>query len=118
MTGPALSPPPPELQPPPPMVPPPMAPVAAAPVRPGGVTYACVLSIVLGSLGALAGVALFTLAAFLSWIPVPGLFFGASGGLLGPVCLAMRILGIVEAPRGLKGEPWTRWTMVVLFAIG
>lgn len=89
-----------------------------SPARPGGVTYACVLSIVLGALGALAGVVLFAFATLFSLIPFVGVIFGAFGGLAGALVLGMGVLGIVAGAQGLQGAPWSRWTMIALFGVG
>ena len=90
----------------------------AAPERPGGVTFACVLSIVLGSFGALGGLALLALgSAFTSVMPALGLL-GAMAAVLGLFVAAVGALGIAAGIVGLKGKAWARWTMVVLFGIG
>lgn len=91
---------------------------APAPVRPGGVTFACVLSIVFGSLGALGGLILVAGgAAFAAAMPFIGVF-GAVFAVLGVVFLAMGALGIAAGTMGLKGANWARWTMVVLYGLG
>ncbi|MHB8586525.1 MAG: hypothetical protein ACYDDF_11925 [Thermoplasmatota archaeon] len=92
--------------------------------RPGGVTFACILSIVLGILGIIAGATLFLVASALTALfgtlfgPLIGAIPFAAGTVLGGIPLGLGILGVVAGSQGLKGAEWARWTMVVLFAIG
>ena len=110
-----MSPPPPPAYAPVTAVSPESGPGAAA--RPPGVTYACVLSIVLGCLGAMAGLFVLAFSAAFAAFPVVGLF-GVFFAFFGILFLAMAAVGIVAGVQGLKGADWARWTMVVLFGVG
>ena len=91
---------------------------AAAPMeRPGGVTFACVTSIVLGALGILGGLLLFAWGAAFSIIPILGIF-GFLAAMAGVVVGGMGALGVATGVAGLRGAPWARWTMVVLYVLG
>jgi len=103
----------------------PMAPVETAPVRPGGVTFACVSCIVLSALGVLFGLFIMLLGSIIGAIVGTATGFGGATGLgasigliLGVIPLAMGVLGIVAGAQGLKGASWARWTMVALFGLG
>lgn len=95
-----------------------MPPPARAPPRPGGVTFACVLSMAWGALGALFGLAVFAVGGFLGFIPVVGPFLAAGSLFIGGPILAIGILGIVAGAKGMNGESWARWAMVVMFGLG
>lgn len=125
MTGPAMTPPPPT----PTIASAPQAvaitPESATATRPGGVTFACVLSIVLGAFGVVAGLVVMLVASLIG--SIVGAVMGSSapttlgagiGLMIGLFPMAMGVLGIVAGTQGLKGASWARWTMVVLFALG
>ncbi|MEA3199925.1 MAG: hypothetical protein QOE90_1353 [Thermoplasmata archaeon] len=96
----------------------PLASPHASPERPGGVTYAGVLAIVLGAIGCLWGLATFMLASVFSAIPFFGPIFAPFALFFGVVFLAMGALGIVAGAQTLQGQAWARWTLVALFAMG
>lgn len=104
------------LPPPPPME----APEAyrAPSQRPGGVTYACILSIVLGAFGCLGGLVLLAVSGFYSLIPVVGSIFATFGLFLAVMVAGVGVLGIVAGVQGMNGQSWARWTLVVLLALG
>lgn len=106
---------------------------APAGERPPGVTFACVASIVYGSLAiALAALSLLFLVAFTGamaqatagWMLVfwPAAILGWLGAILAVfalvVFLPIGILGLVAGIHGLQGAAWARWMMVALYGLG
>lgn len=88
------------------------------PARPGGVTYACVLSIVLGAMACVAALFILAFASFFALIPFAGPALASVGFLIAIIPAAVGVLGIVAGAQGLQGASWARWTMVALFGVG
>jgi RimJ/RimL family protein N-acetyltransferase len=97
---------------------PPVAAPSAPTTRPGGVTFACVLSIVLGAIGCVSAFALLTYASFAGSLPYPGPPTAELGALAALALAAFGVMGIVAGTQGLRGVAWTRWAMVALFGVG
>lgn len=98
-----------------------LAPTASPPSplqRPGGVTFACVLSMVLGALGIVAGFAIFLASAAFSLIPIVGPFFAIFGVMIAVISIAMGGFGVVAGSQAMQGVSWARWALVVLLAVG
>lgn len=93
------------------------APQAPRP-RPGGVTFAGTLAVVLAALGILGGLVVMSMGvAFASSVPIIG-FLGAFAVAIGMMVVAMGVLGLVAGVMALQGASWARWTLVVLYVLG